>query len=214
MSKLFLVQQRNKYPCVVSYWWQSFKNYAYEHSKIFSEVDNSSSKNADASTCVRHTQRTAQLEDSPYLFISATCLHLQSQNTSSWSLSLQLYFCFWYQVVNSYRMQKMSRMSTPICHPLAQEAAGEDMKDTHSWELDSNEVSEFEAQSVQKLVQHCAAKHPHSLLGLLSNAEHKYILEVPHFCFPRDWSCSHMCPQLSCGRSSVHLDSWACWATG
>ena len=72
-SELFLVQQRNKNPCVVSYCCQPFKNYAFEHSKIFSEDDNSSRKNACASTCT-HTDRRKLTWKIPLIYSFHPCV--------------------------------------------------------------------------------------------------------------------------------------------
>lgn len=47
--------------------------HAFEHSKIFSEDDNSSSENADASTHARTHRRTTQLEDLPITHFSQMC---------------------------------------------------------------------------------------------------------------------------------------------
>lgn len=49
---------------------KALSRHAFEHSKIFSEDDNSSSKNADASTHARTHRRTTQLEDLPITHFS------------------------------------------------------------------------------------------------------------------------------------------------
>lgn len=148
------------------------------------------------------------------LLIAAICLHLQGQNNSCGRYFWLALFLLLVSAVNSCTMQKMCRIrNAPTWHYPAQEAEGQDLEEIHNWGLDLNEVSELEAWHVQKLVQHCAARHPSSLLGLLPCAKHKYPLEGSCFCCPRDWISPTQAQRgLLCRRSSVHLDSWAFWA--
>lgn len=93
-----------------------------------------------------HTQENSSAERSPYLLISAICLHLQSQNTSCGRYLWLALFLPLISVVNSCKMQKVYRVrNAPICHYPAQEAAGQDLEEIHNWGLDLNEVSELEA---------------------------------------------------------------------
>lgn len=104
------------------------------------------SKNADASTHTHTHRRTAQLEDSSYLLISAMFMHLQAKILPVASLFLVSFIFASDLVVNSCRTQKVCRIrNAPICHHLAQEAAGQDLKEICNWGLDSNEVLELEA---------------------------------------------------------------------
>lgn len=114
-----------------------------------------------------------------------------------------------------YNAESEQKRNAPICHYPAQEEEGGNLEEIHNWGLDLNEVSELEAWHVQKLVQHCAARHPSSLLGLLPCAKHKYPLEGSGFYWPGDWIPPTQAQRgVLCRRSSAHLDSWACWPAG
>lgn len=133
-----------------------------------------------------HTQENNSAGRSLYLLISVICLHLESQNTSWGRYFWLALFLLLVSVVNSCAMQKVCRIrNAPMCHCPAQGAEGQGLEEMHDWGLDLNEVSELEARRVEMSPALCC-QAPQLSAWAAPCAKHKYPLEGPWFCFPRD----------------------------
>lgn len=98
---------------------------------ILSEDGKSSSRNADASSRAgeQHSQKIPLI----YSCLPRVCTYKARILLVADLFLVIFYFCL-ILVVNSCRTQKVCRIrNAPVCHHLAQEAAGQDLEEIHSW---------------------------------------------------------------------------------